>query len=74
MAGLTLELNEELREALRIPTEEQETRLKQELAIRLYAKGLLSLGKARQLAGIVFDKIKVGLSVLVSQRGYCSPL
>jgi len=52
MVGLTLELNEELRAALRIPTEEQETRLKQELAIRLYAKGLLSLGKARQLAGM----------------------
>ena len=52
MVSLTLELNEELCAALRIPTEEQETRLKQELAIRLYAKRLLSLGKARQLAGM----------------------
>ena len=31
---------------------EHTARLKRELAIRLYAKGLLSFGKARQLAGL----------------------
>ncbi|MDM8529614.1 UPF0175 family protein [Anaerolineales bacterium HSG25] len=52
MTTLTLTFTEELCDALRIPTQEQETRLQQELAIRLYEKNLLSLGKARQLAGL----------------------
>jgi predicted HTH domain antitoxin len=49
---LRLEVNDEIREALRIPPEEQEGRLRKELSLRLYEKGLLSLGKARQLAGM----------------------
>ena len=35
-----------------MPPEEVPIRLERELAIRLYAKGLLSFGKARQLAGM----------------------
>ncbi len=50
MPALTLELPVDLRIALRIPQEEQEDRLRRELAIRLYEKGLLSFGKARELA------------------------
>ncbi len=49
---LQLEFNDEIQEALRIPPDEQEGRLRRELALRLYEKGLLSLGKARQLAGM----------------------
>ena len=49
---LQLEFNDEIRDALRIPPDEQEGRLRRELALRLYEKGLLSLGKARQLAGM----------------------
>jgi predicted HTH domain antitoxin len=49
---LHLEVNDEIQEALRIPPEEQESRLRKELSLRLYEKGLLSLGKARQLAGM----------------------
>lgn len=49
---LRLEVNDEIQEALRIPPEEQEARLRKELSLRLYEKGLLSLGKARQLAGM----------------------
>jgi predicted HTH domain antitoxin len=49
---LRLEVNDEIQEALRIPPEEQEGRLRKELSVRLYEKGLLSLGKARQLAGM----------------------
>ncbi len=47
---LQLEFNDEIQDALRIPPDEQEGRLRRELALRLYEKGLLSLGKARQLA------------------------
>jgi predicted HTH domain antitoxin len=49
---LQLKFNDEIRDALRIPPDEQEGRLRRELALRLYEKGLLSLGKARQLAGM----------------------
>jgi predicted HTH domain antitoxin len=49
---LQLEFNDEIQDALRIPPDEQEGRLRRKLALRLYEKGLLSLGKARQLAGM----------------------
>ena len=47
MKELVLEIPDDL-----VPPEEQVTRLHQELAIRLYQKGILSFGKARQLAGM----------------------
>jgi len=52
MRAVVLELPPEVREALRIPVAEQGVRLQRELAIRLYEKGLLSFGKARELAGL----------------------
>ena len=52
MGKLVLEMPDELLEALRLPPEERVMRLRRELAIRLYQKGLLSFGKARELAGM----------------------
>jgi len=52
MKGLVLEIRGDLAEALRVPPEEQVARLRRELAVRLYQKGLLSFGKARELAGM----------------------
>lgn len=52
MSIVKFELSSELRDALRIPRDEQEPRLRRELAIRLYEKELLSFGKARELAGL----------------------
>ena len=52
MRAVVLELPPEVCEALRIPVAEQEVRLRRELAIRLYEQGLLSFGKARELAGL----------------------
>lgn len=49
---VVLEIPSELIEALRLPPEEIESRLCRELALRLYQKGLLSFGKARELAGM----------------------
>ncbi|HIC94034.1 MAG TPA: UPF0175 family protein [Anaerolineae bacterium] len=49
---LSIEVPEDLLQAIKLPAEEVPVRLKRELAIRLYAKGLLSFGKARQLAGM----------------------
>jgi predicted HTH domain antitoxin len=50
MSKLTIEVPDDLVEALRVPPDEQLPRLRQELAVRLYQKGLLSFGKARELA------------------------
>lgn len=50
--SIRLELDNDLQDALRIPPEEQESRLRRELSLRLYEKGLLSLGKARHMAGM----------------------
>jgi len=50
MSKLILEIPDELTEALRIPPDEFLSRLRTELAIRLYQKGILSFGKARELA------------------------
>jgi hypothetical protein len=72
--SVRLELNDEIRDALRIPPEEQEGRLRRELALRLYEKGLLSLtsntgcngGKMRKVR-IEYDS-RVDALVAVSKR------
>ena len=52
MSALTLEIPAELADSLRVPAEERTSRVRRELAVRLYAKGLLTLGKSRALAGM----------------------
>jgi predicted HTH domain antitoxin len=52
MARLSIQVSQELQQAVRLPPEEVPGRLERELAIRLYAKGLLTFGQARQLAGM----------------------
>jgi len=42
----------EVPEGLRIPPGELEERLRVELALRLYEKGIASLGQARRIAGL----------------------
>ncbi|MEB3779071.1 MAG: UPF0175 family protein [Desulfurococcales archaeon] len=42
----------EIPEGLRIPPGELEERLRIELALRLYEKGIASLGQARRIAGL----------------------
>jgi len=49
---LAIEFSEDLLQAIKLPPEEIPVRLKRELSICLYAKGLLSFAKARQLAGM----------------------
>jgi len=52
MSGFELELPDDLVMSIKLPREEMPARLKRELALRLYEKGLLSFGKARELAGM----------------------
>ena len=67
MKGLVLELPGDLAEALRVPPEEQGARLRRELAVRLYQKGLLPFGKARVLAGLTNWEFHL---LLVLQRDF----
>lgn len=50
MAKLTLEVPSEVVDAVRLPPGEIERELLKELAVGLYRRGVLSLGKARVLA------------------------
>lgn len=50
MRQLAIQIDEDVLQALRIPAEETGARLRRELALRLYEKGLLTFGKARELA------------------------
>lgn len=63
--GLRLDIPDSVASAMRLPPGEQEQQLRLELAVALYARGVLSLGKARELAGL--SKLAFGL--LLSQRG-----
>lgn len=65
MSKLTLEIPSDLAEALRLPPDERLARIQWELAIRLYQKGLLSFGKARELAGMA----KWDFHLLLGQEG-----
>jgi predicted HTH domain antitoxin len=50
MAKLVLEIPPEVVDAVRLPPAEVEAELLKELALALYRRGVLSLGKARTLA------------------------
>jgi len=48
----TIEIDDEVYEALQLPEGERSDALKEELAVSLYARDILSFGKARSLAGL----------------------
>lgn len=50
--NITLHIPDSIARSLRIPEAEAEPRLREELAAALYANGLLSFGKAAELAGV----------------------
>lgn len=63
--SLLLEIPDSVTRALRLPQAEQRCQLKAELAVSLYARGVLSFGKARELAGM--NRAEFGL--LLGRRG-----
>lgn len=52
MPKLSVDIPEEVAAALRLPSDTAEEEVRKELAVTLYARRLLPLGKARQLAGL----------------------
>jgi len=63
--SLQLHIPESILQSIRLPEERMAQELLKELAIALYAHGLLSFGKARELAGIG----KYGFGQLLGERG-----
>jgi predicted HTH domain antitoxin len=61
---ITLQIPDSIARSLRIPEAEAEERLRQELAAALYANGLLSFGKASELAGLT----RFAFSGILGQR------
>jgi len=57
--GIDLRIPDSVTQAIRLPTAERQPRLMLELAVTLYAQGILSFGKARELAGL--SKYDLGL-------------
>lgn len=51
---LTLEIPGEILSAVRLPPKEMECEFRKELAMALYQRGVLSLGKARLLAQMTY--------------------
>ena len=60
-----LEIPDAVADAMRLPGGERQQRIKVELAVALYAQGILSFGKARQLCGVT----KYEFGVLLGRRG-----
>jgi predicted HTH domain antitoxin len=50
--SVRLEIPDSVAQAMRLPEQERAARLLVELALALYAQGILSFGKARELAGL----------------------
>lgn len=63
--GVTLRIPDSVVQGLRLPEGEIPQRLRTELAVALYAQGVLSLGKAAELA----EMTRFLFGELVSQRG-----
>lgn len=62
--SLMLEIPDSVARAMRLPPRERRKQLKTELAVSLYGQGILSLGKACELA----DMGKVEFGILLGRR------
>lgn len=63
--SMVLEIPDQVVHAIRLPVNEQQQSLMTELAVALYARGILSFGKARELT--LLNRIEFGL--LLGRRG-----
>jgi predicted HTH domain antitoxin len=61
----TIEIDDDVYEALQLPEAERSSTMKRELAISLYARDVLSFGKARALA----DLSKREFHEILGERG-----
>jgi len=65
-----IEIPDEAVRAMKIPAAEVEAELKKELALALYARGALSLGKAVEMAGVTRADFERVLGQRAIERPY----
>jgi predicted HTH domain antitoxin len=70
MSVKTLEIPEEIVNALRVPPDDIEAELYKELALALYQRGMLSSGKASALSGLSLLQFEDLLSLRKVKRHY----
>ena len=70
MDKLVVEIPAEVASALRLPPDSAEREVRKELALALYARQLLPLGKARRLAGMTRRDFEEVLSERRIPRAY----
>jgi predicted HTH domain antitoxin len=70
--SLTLEIPEEAVTAMRLPRAEVERELRKELAVALYARGALSIGKSAEVAGVPRREFEALLAQRRIERPYSS--
>ncbi len=70
MPKLSVDIPDDVAAALRLPPDTAEEEVRKELAVTLYARRLLPLGKARQLAGVSRRDFEALLSKRQMPRDY----
>lgn len=70
MPDTAIRIPDDIFEALKIPEKEREQELQIELAVSLYARGALSFGKARELAGLSKEAFQRELGKREVERHY----
>jgi predicted HTH domain antitoxin len=70
MSRLVLEIPNDVAESLQLPQPERLSRIQRELAVRLYQKGLLSFGRARELAQMTKWEFHLLLGDEAIERSY----
>ena len=68
--SLMLEIPEEAVNAMRLPRGEVERELRKELALALYARGALSIGKSAEVAGMPRREFEAMLAQRRIERPY----
>jgi predicted HTH domain antitoxin len=67
---MTLEIPDKVVEGMPLPAANAQAEVKKEVALALYARGLLSLGKAVELAGVTRDDFETVLAHRHIERPY----
>ncbi len=67
---VTLEIPQEAIDAMQLPQHEVEREMRKELAVALYGRGALSMGKAVEVAGVTRREFEQVLAERQAERSY----
>ena len=67
---LTLEIPDEVVNGMHLPASDAQSEVRKEVALALYARGLLSIGKATELAGVPRSNFEAILAKRHVERPY----